>query len=376
MKNYWRCGVAMLLLAVTTHVQAQQVHQSKNCDDCTEMELRKNDIVHNERKADVENWFLQSRHKYRNWPDPTVKVLEPLTLAVFSDIHGDKLNLERYLQFCHHYDAFIDGKYVIGDLVSNEFGDDFSFFTSTPGAESIHIVLGNHDTNGGNRQWTKHAGKDAYDRYFAFSGKHWQADARVHQPADAREQGKCWYYVDYQEQGIRVVAMDCMSYGSEQLQWLIEVLADCRSKQLAVVILHHIPMGDIEPQGAFNSCDYPIYFDCLYPDKEKGNPEPYLQAVDQFIEAGGRFLTWISGHAHYDGCGPLKLHPRQLSLTFENAHVDDYWNDDARRRGTKSQDSFNMLTFDLHSNCVKILRVGNDMDRMLNKKTTAVYKFR
>jgi len=153
-------------------------------------------------------------------------------------------------------------------------------------------------------------------------------------------------------------------------QWLKEVLEDSRKQELAVVIMHHVPLGDIQQQGTINSCDYQIYSEPL-----SGKPDPYLQAVDAFIDGGGHFLTWVSGHSHYDGCGPLKAYPRQMTLTFENAHANDSWNDDTRRRGTKSQDSFNMLTFDLHDNCVKILRVGNDTDRMLSKKTTAIYKF-
>lgn len=328
-------------------------------------------IVENGQQADTENWFLQTRHKYNNWPDRKVEVAEPLTLAVFSDLHGDGENLERYLQFCRHYAPYIDGKYVIGDIIPNQFSDDFSFFSSTPGAEYIHLVMGNHDTNDGKGNWCKFAGKPAFDKYFSFSREGWQADGNVHQPSDAAAVGKCWYYVDYLQQGIRVVALDCMAYSETQLQWFREVLRDSREKGLAVVAMHHIPLGDIEPEGVLNSCDYPVYNEPYC-----GEPHQYLLAVDDFIEQGGRFLTWISGHSHYDGCGPLKEHPRQMTLTFENAHANDYWNDDTRKRGTKSQDSFNLLTFDLHSNCVKILRVGNDMDRMSHRKTTAVYGFK
>ena len=327
------------------------------------------DIVENHDKADTENWFLQTRHKYNNWPDNKVKVLEPLTLAVFSDIHGDRDNLSRYLQFCRHYASHIDGKYVIGDIVAGQYGDDFSYFSSMPGAEYIHIVIGNHDTNGGNGNWTKHHGKEAFDRYFGFGRQYWQSDPNVHQPEGADREGFCYYYVDYLKQGIRVVALDCMSIDEAQVAWLKAVLEDSRRQNLAVIALHHIPLGNITPEGSFNSCDYPVENDMSF-----CKPEGFLEAIDRFMDNGGRFLTWISGHTHYDGCGPLKDHPRQMTLTFENAHANDYWNDDTRRRGTKSQDSFNMLTFDLHSNCVKILRVGNDTDRMLTHKRQAVYQ--
>ena len=328
------------------------------------------DIVENADQADTENWLMQSRHKYNNWPDRKVKALPPLTLAVFSDIHGDAENLARYMQFCRHYAPYIDGKYVIGDFVQNKFGDDFSYFSSMPGAEYIHIVMGNHDTNGDGGNWCKFAGKPAFDRYFAFGRDYWQSDPNVHQPSGAAENGYCWYYVDYLKQGIRVIALDCMSYCDAQLQWFREVLVDSRRQQLAVVVLHHIPLGDIIPTGDLNSCDYVIYNEPYC-----GEPEQYLAAVEAFMDEGGRFLTWVSGHSHYDGCGPLKAYPRQMTLTFENAHANESWNDDTRRRGTKSQDSFNILSFDLHSSCVKILRVGNDLDRMTLRKRHVVYPF-
>ena len=89
----------------------------------------------------------------------------------------------------------------------------------------------------------------------------------------------------------------------------------------------------------------------------------FVQEVDAFISSGGDFICWMHGDSHYDYQGVIKGHPAQYCIAFENASLNSQWNDSVRIRGSKSQDSFNFVTFDTNSKLIKIVRVGNNSDR-------------
>lgn len=313
---------------------------------------------------------VQSARKYHNWSSVD-SVWEPLTLAVITDVHGDETRLERYFEFCNAYSRYIDGRLHLGDIVASAYVDDFSFVSSDPDAAQLMGTIGNHDTMGepfSHEHWLDHAGKDAFQRYFAPFEGGWLSQVSL--PADAAAEGKCYYYRDYPDNRIRLIVLDSMSYSEKQLKWFTEVLDSAVSAGLSVVCCQHLPVGAVEAVSSFNSLDYPS-FSGNYSD----SPELYLDAVDVFIDKGGEFITWMSGDSHFDFTGTLKNYPRQFSITFENGGRNSYWNDSDRAVGMKSQDSFNIVTFDTYSKLVKVVRVGNTFDRFLRSKKYFTYDY-
>lgn len=316
----------------------------------------------------VGNAIIQAHRKYSNWDDTSL-IPPVVSLAVITDIHGDGDSFSRYLAYCKKYSQWIDGQIQLGDIVSDQFSDEIKFY-KTKKAENVMMVLGNHDSHlrdGEPDTWRAAGNRASYDRYFAPNIDKWG----VVQPEGAAQNAYMFYYKDYPASKLRLVVLDCMFGFESQQKWFEQVLQQSLEDGYAVVAAQHIPTGEVIPEGPFNSKDYPMYMGGF-----NSPTEPLLFAIDNFIENGGEFVCWMHGDAHFDGAGRIKAHPKQLELTFENAGVYDYWNDSYRLRGEKCQDSFNIVAIDTYDKLVKVVRVGNNIDRHLQYKDTWEYRYK
>lgn len=276
-----------------------------------------------------------------------------LVLCHFSDIHGDGENYRRLIEFTDEFRSYIDDVICTGDMIRDVVSDDFSFWNDS----RILTVIGNHDTairSNGVYDWTGYGKVNAYNRYFKPFIKTWN----VTQPANAESNGLMYYYKDYSSEGIRLIALDCMFWDSTQKTWLVNTLADAKSKGLAVIAAVHYPKD-------MNRLKCPF---CSYSNDttEYLGQEP-IDAVQNFIDGGGEFIVWLTGHTHIDFMGVVK-NTSQLMIAIENSQRDDAWNDSNRVAGTKSQDSFNILSVDKNDKTLTIFRVGNNMNKWLQKK--------
>ena len=82
-----------------------------------------------------------------------------------------------------------------------------------------------------------------------------------------------------------------------------------------------------------------------------------FQAVDKFIDEGGLFVCWLSGHNHNDYVGLVKRHERQLQILVDKAGELDCYMQDADRSGDNT-DAFNIVTWDPVKRELRIERVG------------------
>lgn len=298
------------------------------------------------------------------------------TLSIMTDIHGYQQNLKRYIDFTKEYKQYVDDMLCLGDMVAVTWEDSMDFWSNTEGSEKIMMTIGNHDTNAvgsDSDHWYHYAGREAYVRYFKPYISNWN----VNQPDNAEANGYCWYYKDYANAKVRLIVLDCMYMSKDteqvQLQWFTSVLTDAKEKGLSVVAAKHHPF-EVEQDtdtNSFNSLDYKPY---------NGNSidevKDFLNAIDTFITNGGEFICWINGDSHYDFQGTIKNHPNQYAIAFENAGCNSQWNDSVRIEGTKSQDSFNFVTFDTNSKLIKVIRVGNNSDRYLRHKNYICYDYK
>jgi hypothetical protein len=99
-------------------------------------------------------------------------------------------------------------------------------------------------------------------------------------------------------------------------------------------------------------------------------------AVKDFIDEGGEFIMWIGGHQHRDFWGVNTNYPGQAVYLIETANC-DYFNEPSTEHleNTKTQDCFNVISFDTVNKVVKMFRIGNDRDAMLKHKGTLVYNY-
>ena len=286
----------------------------------------------------------------------------PVLFGWISDIHGHEANTRRFLAWMSRYS--VDDLLNTGDTASQNYSDGIDFW-SRSGAENVLNVVGNHDTSEGNIIATA-TSKQVYDMLIAPFVSHWG----VIQPANASANGYNYYYKDYDGKSLRLIVLDAVYWDDNEKDWLIATLDSARQSGLSAVIATHYKPGNTSPIAcSFNS---------LIGTPSEGvlqNPSA-IQAVSDFIAAGGDFVCWLTGHTHIDLIGTINGHQDQLVITLENGGLNDSWNDSARVAGTKSQDSFNLIAFDVSAGFVKVARVGDDYDNALRHKVTMCYDYR
>nr|DAQ15288.1 MAG TPA: Phosphohydrolase [Caudoviricetes sp.] len=298
------------------------------------------------------------------------------TLSIMTDIHGYQQNLKRYIDFTKEYKQYVDDMLCLGDMVAMTWEDSMDFWSNTESSEKIMMTIGNHDTNAvgsDSDHWYHYAGREAYVRYFKPYISNWN----VNQPDNAEANGYCWYYKDYANAKVRLIVLDCMYMSKDteqaQLQWFASVLTDAKEKGLSVVAAKHYPFSVVQDKdkNTFNSLDFNSY-----DGNSKSSMKDFLDAIETYISSGGEFICWLNGDSHYDFQGLITDYPNQYAIAFENAGCNSQWNDSVRIEGTKSQDSFNFVTFDTNSKLIKVVRVGNNSDRYLRHKNYICYDYK
>ena len=295
--------------------------------------------------------------------------VKPLVLAHFSDIHGNGTALSRLLSWCGDYSNLIDDILHTGDAVESKYSDGMAFWNGA-GAESVLNIIGNHDAstssdgNGGKSQ------AECYDQYIAPYVENWgvvQPDG-VDDETSA-EYKACYWYKDYAEKNVRLIALDCMVKATgtaeqveAQLAWLETVLLDAAENNMTVVAAYHShPLS-----GGYERVE------CPFSHMTAGNVGAYnwpaaAQMIADFVNnsltgqvTAGKFACWLCGHQHkdvvvwYDAYGQLSIAIDSMSLSVS-----------ARDISGKGQDCFNLIAIDTSYHIVKLLRVGNDCDAQM-----------
>lgn len=301
------------------------------------------------------------------------------TIAHFSDIHADGENMKRIVEFCEEYADYIDEIVCTGDMARDNataggVAEDYSWWGES-GGDKVLAVIGNHDTNvvtNGVSDWRGFGMVNTYNKYFAPYIANWG----VTQPPDAATGGKCYYYKDYSDYGIRVIVLDCMYYNTVQNSWFADTLADAKSKGYGVIAMAH-GLGKSGDTIACNFSSLTAKAGMVIVD----TPEYIFGAnvhvrIDEFIEAGGTFICFLGGHFHDDIIGMVKdtAHP-QLFILADCAASDASSENRAYLKGTRAQDSFNIVSIDTKLKLVKMLKVGCQHDVYMRKKGSVCYNY-
>lgn len=297
---------------------------------------------------------------------------EIFTLLHFSDIHGHT-NLSRIMDFKRHVGAQVKDTLCSGDMVAAYIGSGMAFWNQRSDG-SILTCVGNHDAlDNAQYDWTHMADQQTlYDTYIAPYKDSWGANA-------VTVEGHTYYYKDYPECKMRLVVLDTTMLDATdrqgQLAWFASTLEAARQNGYAVTCVEHFPVVGGE-KLACNFCsvtrDVPTdlaqyAWNTYYAD--------VLGAVEDFMDAGGEFTCWLCGHAHYDLVTYNPDYPRQTFITVTTAQVELRYQDCNRIVGDRSQDAFNIVSFDTTSHYVKVVRVGQDRDLYLRHIGTLVLDY-
>lgn len=316
----------------------------------------------------LNNWTetiirLQQMNRPNRWPSSSLNT-PPLVLLHFSDIHDDAENMDRIAEYADEYSSYIDDVVCTGDIVNTVYTQGIALFDVMPNALQ---VIGNHDTRVG----TDYHGldeNDTYTNYFAPYIENWGVQST---------EGKCYYYKDYADNNVRLIALDYMHQSAEQLTWFADALAGAKTNQYTVVVcIHDAPEGLTSLETQFNSQVLTEYWDTHRDSRFDMLSDDYPDAVDTFIGGGGKFACWLTGHTHFNIFAQLTDHPDQIAIAVSNAGIIHANSSDAdRQAGTKSQDCFNIVAIDDYSSLVKIMRVGCDYTRWMKHPTVVCWDF-
>lgn len=304
---------------------------------------------------------------------------QPFCMIHFSDIHGDGTRLQNLVNFKNHFSEYIQDILHTGDIVKNTIADGLNFWNGVEGAEHILNCIGNHDTRTSTTQtteaWLGLSMAQCYEMYFAPYINNWGVTC---------EEGKTYYYKDYTANNVRLIILDGMHErnNADMLEWFEETLESARTAGLHVIAASHIksywkliPYDTVwDDHISVNySADNDQSETALYPLNMK---EEYLQAVEEFIDAGGNFICWLHGHHHYKIFSYPEAYPRQLdicvgsdNLGYENNYI---W---LKVEGTKSEDDFNVIGVDTYAKILRIVKVGVNYDRYMRHVDTLSFDY-
>ncbi len=296
------------------------------------------------------------------------KYAQPLVLGHFSDIHGDKEELERVIAVKDYLGDRMDDLICTGDLIPGRIQDGIEFWNSVDGSDKILVAMGNHDTladpNGFNFSIVAPQ-KEQYDVYYK---------GKVEKQNIAIEENKTYYYKDYPAKAVRLIVLNVMITGNdrdEQVAWFENAVKDAKEKNLTVLCASHFLPKDF------------VRVECNFTDFDRSGSganldDRFLQIIDSFIDEGGSFVCWLAGHIHGDFFGYSKAHPNQYTLSVDalSRLYSDYYSDMPRDNGTVFQDVMNFIVVDTTSNLLHIIRIGGNLDRYLRSKRYMTFDYK
>ena len=323
-------------------------------------------------EAEEEIKVIQSKREYLN---PAKKGLDGkaprrgvcTSLLFFADVHLAKNNLIKVKDFYEKYSNYIDDVIHLGDSVGAYLKPPFSFWNYFSNALNI---IGEHDTFAAARGDVILSERSKYDNYFRPYVKQWQ----VVQPKNAEAEAKCYWHKDYKN-NIRIIAIDCFTPTKPQLAWFEDTLKDAIEKNINVAVISHIPPASSDFVDCnFTSIDYTK--DIKQYESNEANLSKFVNAVDNFIDNGGGFVSWICGHYHHDLVMFAKSKNKQLVIAMECASTNDKSTDANHEKSTETSGAWEIISVESLTSLIKIARFGNNYDHQMRHKGTFSYNFK
>lgn len=325
--------------------------------------------------------LLSARADGGTWDRPAE--FKAVTFLHFSDLHGCCENLERIVDFYGAYSDYIEDAVHTGDAVSC-YLDDPNPWAKVKGAGRIINIIGNHDCWKGHLTWSETdipydaTAEDAYRVFIAPYVSAWN----VVQPDGVNKKSSeyyraCYFYKDYPGSNVRFIALDALHYDDVQDSWFAGVLEDAGQKGLTVIAAqHYYSQTGLESIDSGFSTQSGIAA-CGDPDRPQIEcmRELAFSTLDGFIDNGGTFVCWLSGHDHEDYIGYVGGHSRQLQILVDKAGDKDVYMHEDRTPGTVNQDSFNLVTVNPSKNLLTIQRIGCTIGPMMRSKKLFCYDY-
>ena len=285
----------------------------------------------------------------------------------FTDVHGNTENLMRISEFIKEYSGLFDGFLSSGDQIAETYPSSPETTTEwdwwKEDGKNVMLCLGNHEI------WRNYETKETSDivtesecyAFYMQTISNWGVTGTS---------GKCYYYKDYQTANLRLIVLDQLHWNSTQATWFTNTLASAKTNGYAVLVMGHYCCG-IPANFHYNDNTGFTSLDISRMAGGTSNQDVYNGRIEQetimtaWINGGGKLALWLCGHTHTDFFG-TSGNGVPTFISEHATYTRAGW--DCRIQGTKSQDSFNIVTIDTTNQKVYLFRVGNDVDKMMREK--------
>jgi hypothetical protein len=318
--------------------------------------------------------------------DNSISNRKQFCLLHITDIHTDTVCLQRLYDWKKENGGFIDDMLLTGDMSGSYWGDYSDAIESVPGYFDIMKVIGNHDVYDYNHVGNPYSiDPSQYAPNSAKYARYMQGIANwgVVQPSDVATTKACYYYKDYPLSKVRLIVLDCMEVEDMEAQrlWFTQVLNDTLESNNAaygyhVIVARHIPVfkGADYAEKHTDRNGFLTGFNSLDDYKIQGSAytnDADMDIVDTFINNGGVFICWLYGHLHFDYCGKTLTHPNQIYIGLMSSSSSEYMGKDGGQYPLGySECAYNVYSIDTYTKKLRVMRIGNNMDRYLRYKNT------
>ena len=364
---------------------------------------------------------------------------QPLTLLHFSDIHGDSIAAGTIQKFYNAHSSQIDDMVQTGDTVYyywNSENQGYQWFQNI-GLPNALFVIGNHDgaednnANGwkeGSADWDYKGKEWDFDTYFAdyISSRGITPPTGYDDPNSPYYKALYWHK-DYASAKVRVIGLDCMHFNdgvrytsNDQETWLAAKLQETLTSGNAaygfsVVFLCHYPLDDYSGNNeTWNDTTHKFTYNknengghvmqrstgvavALHSGSSftaeakfsmrnrvgsagagnysKGDNNPIADVIQSWINAGGKYVVWLSGHTHTEYMYYPEKYPNMLCMGIPQAGNTRGNNNADRSDSSAEHTCANLIVIDTQNTLLKVIRVGKTINKYFFDQTKLCYNY-
>lgn len=330
--------------------------------------------------------------------------------SILTDLHSDLTRFNRACEFADNNSAIL-ATLCLGDLI-NTSNSQNPYPLILNFTKPVISITGNHEvlkkTSQGISGWSE---SDIISNMY-------NPDQVAHN-GEIHPEGKCYWYKDFSKtidgatKKLRVIGLhqyesngtgeqnsgagkDVCFYTQDQIDWLIQTLAECDSNTYVMLLIHFAPTSNMTrvecPFTPSASFGFPIaggsntggassmsdnefipkiiqaWIDGttlnISCDIVVGDTTTHITAVKStpFASHSAKFAGYFCGHTHRDFIGFLSNYPKQMQFAFIATTADQTQQlcDIGRNTTGKTQDCFTIVGIDWFKNSVSLVRIGAD----------------
>lgn len=314
--------------------------------------------------------LLNARRKTNTGNYNSMSAPDVFSLAHFTDIHGNAGAMARVQRFKDKFRDYLDDTICTGDMVTDKLSDGMTFWNENSDG-SILTCIGNHDSLGANGWQNPVDQATLYATYIAPYMANWSAETVT---------DKAYYYKVYDAKKIMLIVVDGTIFDpterAVQISWLTNVLSSAKTNGYSVIGAVHFPPMPSTFQKI--ECNFSNVTHGTAGDMGQFAWKTYytsiLRAVQAFIDGGGDFVCWLSGHTHNNIVSYDSGYPDQLFITNTCAMPSSIF-EECDRDFNENKDAINVVCVDTARKYVKVLRYGANWDDCLRHMGSVVINY-